>query len=122
MKYQMDHVVFDEFGLVSVHCIACNHMIRKRVEAPSKRDPSKMVYAMMTLSNYRELERELSDGSKMYPMFCVECFNEPIDDEKTMGIIKRGWSKEMRHAGRPEETIKRTEKEKESLRIVKGGK
>ena len=122
MKYQMDHIVYDEFDLLSVHCICCNCIVRKRVEIPSKKDPSKLVYAFMTLSNYREVEVELSDGSRMYPMFCAECVNEKIDEEKTMEIVKRGWSKEMRYRGRPEIAIKRMEEEKENLAIMKKGR
>lgn len=119
MSYEKDHVEYDDLGMKSVHCFSCNQIIRKRVEVPSRQDPRRSILTMMTLNTYRERELELSDGSLMYAMFCVNCVNDPIDSPKLMAVVVRGWEKELIQAGRPQVAIDRMKRDKKNLTVTK---
>lgn len=119
MNYEKDHVVYDDVGMLSVHCMICNAIVRKRTEIPSKVIPNRSVFVMMTLNTYRERELELSDGSLMYAMVCVGCENVPIDSPKLMDVVTRGWEKELHRAGRPQVAIDRMKRDKKDLAVLK---
>lgn len=119
MSYEKDHVTYDEQGLLYVHCMACNNIVRQRAEVPSKMDPKRMLMIMMTLNTYREREVELSDGSLAYLIYCSDCINLPVEPTKAMDMAKRGWEIELQKAGRPQVAIDRMKRDKKDLAIVK---
>ena len=119
MSWDQDHWDCDELGGSAVYCMRCHKLVKKRVEVPSKIDPSRSVLAMLTLANYREREVELSDGSLLYLILCKDCENEPVDAAKAVSVTIRGWEKELRAAGRPDVAIERMKRDRKNLKILK---
>ena len=112
------NVVFDRYGLVSVHCSTCGETVKQRTEVASAKYPGKYVYAMMRMINFRQDFVELSDGSVMEPIFCAGCINKPKDYDKVMEVVKAGWEEGDRVSGKSEDSIKFSKDRVNNLRIV----
>jgi len=120
--YDKDHITYDEYGMLYSHCFACHAVIKKRTEIPSQRDPSKMVFGFMHLSNYRTFKVHLSNGSVMYQEYCDECAQKPIDEEKGLEVAKNGYDKALEKSGLSADEVNRVKARYKDLATVKTGK
>lgn len=112
MSYDKDHVEFDAYGLVSIHCMCCNEpvIVRSYMEMPHKTKPEEIVRVMTLrrLPNHCEIEAVLADGSKTFLPHCTTCRDtQDRDLAKATTLIHKGWEKEMIHAGRSPQTVSR---------------
>lgn len=106
MSYDKPVVTYDEYETaVSIHCVRCGCVVKRRAEIPSRADPRVMLHTLMRAPNYREVPLKVSDGSSVYVILCAECVSATLDEEKAIAQVKAGWEAELRHAGRSEEVI-----------------
>lgn len=101
--FTLDYLVYDEFGLKSVLCMACGKAIKSRAEIRSELDPKLIVRELSKHADYREIPVVLSDGKLAFIMVCDDCKFVPIGDEEAVQLsvqIKNGLRKQLEQEGK----------------------
>ena len=86
LRFDKDYLVYDEFGLVEVHCMACDKTIKSRQEIKSQLDPNRIIREVAKHADYKEIPIVFSDGNIAFLMVCDECKFIEIDEMKAERI------------------------------------
>lgn len=111
MKTEIDlpcYITFDEFGAVSVGCMNCGNIVKSRMEIPSKTFPGRIVYALGSHSDYREIAVLLSDNSLANIVVCDRCVNIEVNEKQSEILTQQialGRKAELEHAGREQVVV-----------------
>lgn len=108
LRFGGDYLVYDEFGLKEVRCMACGKPIKTRQEIPASSDPSKIIREVAKHADYKEIPVFLSDGNLAFLMVCDECRFIDIDEPKAARAteqLRRALRQQLSWEGKTEEVI-----------------
>lgn len=71
--FSHEYLIFDEFGLKQVLCLACSKPIKTRSELKSDLYPKLVVRELARHADYREIPILLKNGRIAFIMVCDEC-------------------------------------------------
>lgn len=107
----MSHVIYDEFGLLEIHCMNCGTLIKKR-------DVWKGAIWMKTLSNFRTKDINITDCGKpsvMGVMVCADCINN-MDKQNVVVSAMDGMREALKANGKTSEDIEKIIKNQYTLK------
>lgn len=96
------YVVYDEFGLLEIHCMNCGTLIKKR-------DVWNGGVLMKTLSNFKTKDINITNCGKpsvMGAMLCADCVNN-FDEQKAVESAMDGMREALRANGKTSEDIEK---------------
>lgn len=106
------HIVYDEFGLLEIHCMNCGTLIKKR-------DVWNGAVRMKTLSNFRTKDINITNCGKpsvMGAMVCAGCVNN-FDKQKAVESAMDGMRAALRANGNTPEDIEKIITEQYALEV-----
>ena len=98
-----NYLVFDEFGLKHVLCMACSKPIKSRAEIKSNHYPNSIVRELAKHADYREIPVILDGGKLAFIMVCNDCKFVPISEKEGQDIssqLKAGLKEQLEYEGK----------------------
>ena len=83
-SFMHNYLLFDEFGIRAVRCMACGTNIKSRSEIKSSN--GSMIRELSKHADYREIPVLLDGGKLAFIMVCDGCKFIPIEDDELKSI------------------------------------
>lgn len=106
------YIKYDEFGLLEIHCMNCDTLIKKR-------DIWNGAIHMKTLSNFRSKDVGITNCGKpsfISAMLCADCVNS-FDKQKVVASTMDGMREALKSNGKTSEDIEKIIAEQYDLAV-----
>lgn len=113
--FSHDYLIFDEFGLKQVLCLACAKPIKTRSELKSELYPKLVVRELAKHADYREIPVILEQGKFAFIMVCDECKFVNIGEKEAELIsnqLQTALRMQLKQEGKLPDLIEQITKEK----------
>lgn len=109
-NFEHDYILFDEFGLKEIRCMASGKVVANRVERESEKFQGKTSFQLSKHADYREIPYLLKDGSVCFLIFCDEHKGTEVGESEALLVtdqIRRAKIAELKNSGKTEDFIEK---------------
>ena len=103
-----DYLIFDDFGIREVLCMACTKPIKTRAEIRSNTDTKIIIRELSKHADYREIPVIIGVGKIAFIMVCDECKFVNIGEQEAKDIsdqIRNGLRLQLKYEGKLQDLI-----------------
>lgn len=115
VKFTHNYLVYDEFGLKNVLCMACAKQIKTRAEIRSEIDRNAIIRELSKHADYREIPVILDDKKLAFIMVCDDCKFVNITEMEAKDIseqIRNGLRVQLEYEGKLPDLVEEILKQK----------